>query len=400
MTSSTQDRLLREVLAHEADRHDVPAFDPYSVMAGALARRRRGRALAGCSAVAVAAVVCVLAFSAGRLGVDETSRDVVPQGGLHRVPGQLDPSAPRVPWCGWRPSDHNGDILHVGGAAFATPCTYWNPGHRYLWYHAGRLVMSSPDGLEVFLGDRFVKLTETAPHLPRISIDGRYLAWFEGGVLVIHDVDAGARVARAVVPEELSGPTTEPTLEGVDADRRAYTLVEGGVVWVLDGARWIRVRGLPQEWTRSGPYPEFSYVTPDGFAVPVGGGSVEGRVTRDGVFQPVRTVPLGRAVWSADRSRVVQLTRDGFTAHFESDLDSPVLLDVPIDPTDAPQVAWDAQWESESTVLLTWAVTEGPNGEVSPAAFVIHRCSALTGDCRVLPEGISLPSSAGNHPGG
>lgn len=400
MTSSTQDRLLREVLAHEADRHDVPAFDPDSVVAGARARRRRRRALAGGSAVAVAAVAGVLAFSAGWLGVDETALDVVPQGGLHRVPGQVDPSAPRVPWCGWRPSDHGGDVLHVGGAAFATPCTYWNTGHRYLFYHAGRLVMSSPGtGIEVFLGDRFVKLSDSVQSDLRISLDGRYLAWFEDDALVIQDLDAGVRVARAVVPDELSGPTTPATLEGLDAERRAYTLVEGGVVWVLDGARWTRVRGLPQQWIRSGN-PEFSYVTPDGFAVPVRGGSVEGRVTRDGEFEPVRTVPLGRAVWSPDRSHVVQLAREGFTAHSALDLRTTVPLDVPVDPTDVPQVAWDAQWESESTVLLTWAVTEGPNGEVDPATFVIHRCSALTGDCRVLPEGISLPSSAGNHPGG
>ncbi len=398
--TSTEDQLLREVLAHEADRHDVPAFDPDAVVAGARSRRRRGRVLVGASAVALAAVVGALALSVVGPGGDDASRDIVPQGGLRRVPVQVDPSAPTVPWCGWRPSDHAGDVLHVGGEAFETPCTYWNPGHRYLWFHEGRLVMVSPHGLEVFLGDRFVKLSESAPPFPRISLDGRYLAWFEDDALVIHDFVAGARVASAVVPEELSGPTTGATLEGVDAQRRAYALVEGGVVWVLDGGRWIRVRGLPREWTSSDPFPGISYITPDGFAVPVPEGAVEGRVTRDGTFEPVRTVPLGRAVWSPDRSHVVQLAREGFTAHSALDLEATVPLEVPVDPADVPQAAWDAQWESESTVLLSWAVTEGPNGEVSPDASVVHRCSALTGDCRVLPAGISVPSSLGNHPGG
>jgi hypothetical protein len=400
MTSALEDQVLRAVLAHEADRHDVPAFDPDAVVAAARAGRRRGRALVGVAALAVTAVISALALTVGGLARDDTSRDIVPQGGPRQVRVQVDPTAPTVPWCGWRASDHGGDVLHVGGEAFATPCTYWNPGHRYLWYHAGRLVMSSPDGLEVFLRDRLVKLSEASPDFPRISLDGRYLAWFEGDALVIQDFVAGARVARAVVPEELSGPTTGATLEGVDAQRRAYALVAGGVVWVLDGGRWIRVRGLPPEWTSSDPFPGISYLTAHGFAVPVPEGSVEGRVTREGEFEPVRTVPLGRAVWSPDRSHVVQLVREGFTAHSALDLGATVRLEMPVDPADVPQVAWDAQWESESTVLLTWAVTEGPNGEVSPTAFVVHRCSALTGDCRVLPAGISVPSSLGNHPGG
>ena len=67
-------------------------------------------------------------------------------------------------------------------------------------HHAGRLVMSSPDGLEVFLEDHWAKLSEATPSDPRISMDGRYLAWFEGDALAMYDFDAGARVARAVLP--------------------------------------------------------------------------------------------------------------------------------------------------------------------------------------------------------
>ena len=118
------------------------------------------------------------------------------------------------------------------------------------------------------------------------------------------------------------------------------------------------------------------------------------------MFEPVRTVPLGRAVWSPDRSHAVQLGGEGFTAHPADDLDSPVPLDVPVDPADVPAVAWDAQWESGSTVLVTSAVTVGPKGEVSVDAFVTYRCSAVSGDCRALPTELDPPISALSHPGG
>ena len=73
---------------------------------------------------------------------------------------------------------------------------------------------------------------------------------------------------------------------------------------------------------------------------------------------------------------------------------------MPVDLADVPAVAWDAQWEFGSTVLVTWAVTHGPAGNVSPDAFVTSRCSATTGDCRVLPSDIGVPLSALAHPGG
>jgi hypothetical protein len=128
------------------------------------------------------------------------------------------------------------------------------------------------------------------------------------------------------------------------------------------------------------------------------GRSVEGRVTHEGAFEATRTVPLGTAVWSPDRSRVVQLTARGFRAHPADDLGSSVALDVPVDPTDVPRIVWDAQWESSASVLVTSAVTA--NGAVSLDAFASHRCSAVTGDCRVLPAGIALPLSAGARTGG
>jgi hypothetical protein len=96
----------------------------------------------------------------------------------------------------------------------------------------------------------------------------------------------------------------------------------------------------------------------------------------------------------------VQLSVDGFTAHPAGDLDATVPLDVPVAGADVPQVVWDAQWESSSSVLLNWAVTTGPQGEASASAFVIYRCMVTSGDCTLLPAGISLPSSMGAHPGG
>ena len=113
----------------------------------------------------------------------------------------------------------------------------------------------------------------------------------------------------------------------------------------------------------------------------------------------MRTVPLGAAVWSTDRSHVVQLAREGFTAHPADDLDRRVRLDVAVDPADVAAVAWDAQWESGSTVLVTWAVTHGPAGEVTEDDFVTYRCSATSGDCQVLPRD-RRAVSAPNHPGG
>ena len=193
----------------------------------------------------------------------------------------------------------------------------------------------------------------------------------------------------------------------MDWSGRTYVLVEG-TLWVhdLDRDRWVAVSGLPAG--SADPSGQFSYLTPDGLAVALESVSagdpvaraIEGRVTPDGVFEPVRTVPLGTAVWSTDRSHVVQLAREGFTAHRADDLDRRVRLDVAVDPADVAAVAWDAQWESGSTVLVTWAVTHGPAGYVTEDDFVTYRCSATSGDCQVLPRDIDVPNSALSHPGG
>jgi hypothetical protein len=419
MTTGIDDQLLRDVLAHEAERHDVPSYDPPRVLAGARARRRRRRALVGGAATALAVLVCAVALSAGGLGGNDAERQVVPQGTRHlapqdtdpsvvleRVPGGRNASALRIPFCELN-GDLTGDLLHVDGVAYATDCSYARPHHRYLWYQAGRTVMSSPHGVQFLVGDRLVTLSRLQFPTVRISMDGRYLAWFEEDALVVQDLVAGRRAGTFTMPDEMLSAAVL-SVEGVDWSGRTYVLVDDDF-WMYDLGldRWVAVSGLPPGGGAD-PWGHFSYLTPEGFAVPVQtvsaaervARSVEGRVTADGVFEPVRTVPLGTAVWSTDRSQVVQLTREGFTTHTADDLGSRVRLDVPVRPADVPAVAWDAQWESGSTVLVTWAVTHGPDGQVSVDDFVTYRCFARTGSCSVLPRDVDVPLSALAHPGG
>jgi hypothetical protein len=421
MTGNLEDQLLRDVLAHEATRHDSPGYDPAELAAGARAGRRRRRALVGGAALALTVILGSVVFVSQGVAPRDVGRETVPQGSAYpvprgtnvsaplvRVPGGRNASALSIPFCEEQVGgDVRRDVLHVHGTAYDTDCAYARPHHRYLWYHAGRTVMSSLDGLEVLVGDRFVKVSQLGSSDVRISMDGKYLAWFEEDALFVHDLVAQEPTGRFTMPDEvLSAGITE--VEGMDWGGRTYVQADGAL-WVHDLGRdrWAQVRGLPQDWG-AGDWKQLAYLTPEGFAVESealavdepGARSVEGRVTPDGAFEPVRAVPLGRAVWSPDRSHAVQLSGEGFTAHPAEDLGTRVPLDVPVDPADVPAVAWDAQWESGSTVLLTEAVTTGRAGAVSPDAFVTYRCSAVTGDCRALPSEVNPPLSALAHPGG
>ena len=421
MTGHLEDRLLREVLSHEAARHDGHGYDPADVMAGAQARRRRRRAVVGGAALALTVVVGSAVLVSQGLAPRDAGREIIPQGTpypvpegsdvsapLERIPGGRNASALSIPFCEVQVGgDLRSDVLHVDGTAYDTDCGYARPHHRYLWYHAGRTVMSSLDGIEALVGDRFVRLSRLQSPGVRISMDGRYLAWFEEDALFVHDLVAQEPTGQFTMPDAILSAGI-PEVEGMDWGGRTYVQVNGAL-WVHDvgRSRWSEVRGLPQDWG-AGDWKQLAYLTPEGFAVESeelaadepGARSVEGRVTPDGAFEPVRTVPLGRAVWSPDRSHAVQLSGDGFTAHPAEALGTQVLLDVPVDPADVPAVAWDAQWESDSTVLVTSAVTVGPKGEVSVDAFVTYRCSAFTGECRALPAEVSPPLSALAHPGG
>ena len=63
--------------------------------------------------------------------------------------------------------------------------------------------MSSPDGLEVLVGDRLVTLSRLQSPGVRISMDGRYLAWFEEDALFVHDLVAGRPAGRFTMPDEI-----------------------------------------------------------------------------------------------------------------------------------------------------------------------------------------------------
>lgn len=422
MTGALEDQLLREVLAHEADRHEAPAFDPDAVVAGARARRRRGRAMVGGAALALTVVAASAVYAAQGLGSRDATSEIGPQGTRNTVPQERQTGAASAPLTRVTPGRNAAalsipfcehtvntthDVLHADGTAYRTDCAYARPHHRYLWYHASRTVMSSPDGLEVLVGDRLVKLSRLQSPGVRISMDGHYLAWFEEDALFVHDLVAGTPAGRFTMPDEILSAGV-PSVEGVDWSGRSYVLVDDDF-WMHDLGRdrWVAVSGLPAGASRH-PHGFLAYLTRDGFALPVESiragdqleRSVEGRVTQGGAFEPVRTVPLGVAVWSTDRSHVVQLTREGFSAHPADDLDARELLAVPVDPADVPAVAWDAQWESGSTVLVTWAVTTGPAGYVTEDDFATYRCSATTGECHDLPREIGVPLSALAHPGG
>ena len=206
MTGNREDQLLRDVLAHEAARHDRPGYDPAEVAAGARAGRRRRRALVGGAALALTVVVGSAVFVSQDLTPRDAGRETVPQGPpsysvpegnsvsapLVRVPGGRNASALSIPFCEEQVGgDIRSDVLHVDGTAYDTDCAYARPHHRYLWYHAGRTVMLSPDGLEVLVGDRLVTLSRLMSPGVRISMDGRYLAWFEQGALFVHDLASG-----------------------------------------------------------------------------------------------------------------------------------------------------------------------------------------------------------------
>ena len=124
MTGNREDQLLREVLAHEAARHDRPGYDPAEVVAGARARRRRRRALVGGAALALTVVVGSAVFVSQGLGPRDAGREIVPQG--RRTPSA---GRQRVRAAGAGPRGGNASALSIpfceasGGDGRATSCT-------------------------------------------------------------------------------------------------------------------------------------------------------------------------------------------------------------------------------------------------------------------------------------
>jgi hypothetical protein len=258
----------------------------------------------------------------------------------------------------------------------------------------------------------------------RISRDGRYVAWFAKvpsglgdatggpGILTVYDLIGGQQVTAAGAPSHLSKFWDWwPRVEAIDQRGRVYAPTEHHelLMYNIAGYKWVEVQGLPEGWMPAHwDGSVMSYPTNDGFAVAVRQASdsepvarsVEGRVTAEGRFLPVREVPIGKAAWSPDGSRFVQLTAEGFWVQPAHDFDAKVVLHLPFrDPPDWQRVWWDAQWESETTVLLSLSMTpEDPDVEVDPDTGTV-RCFVDTGHCERL-VGIDVPLSNVADPGG
>lgn len=234
-----------------------------------------------------------------------------------------------------------------------------------------------------------------------------------GNVLNVYDVAAGRQLEHATVP------ATDGYLriELIDALGRVYVSESGPAsndpdrsvtkaVFVYDVARkaFTPLAGLRERW----PDTEITiaYPTRDGFAVrqsseftgTTGSGSgrsVEGRVTPSGRFEPIREVPLGVSSWSPERTRVVHRTPVGFWVQSPADdFASKVVLDqFPFADE------WGAQWENETTVLISVYLLSNPDERWHPPKTTVFRCSATTGACQGIP-GVILPlSHTANPPG-
>ena len=382
------DRELRAVLTERAAGCAVPAPDLRALRAGGLRRRRRRRVV-----VAMATGVVLGTVAAG-LAVGLGQRD---------TRGAVDPvdrptlrwvESTRVPWC-------VGEDLIVGaGPAVTAPAgCRWTAPHQdpHLWYHGGSTLLTTPrDGVYRVADGRLTPMgTPGGGGKPAISHDGRHAAWQTSlgvscglvSMLEVYEVATAEEVATTRVPG-----ISCSHVEGIDDRGRVYVTVGNETPGDLEvqmydmwSDSWTRVVGLPAAADSF----SITYVTADGFAMStdelvVGGNplplaSVEGVVDAEGHFVRQREVPVGRGLWSPDRSLVLEQRPEGMVVLPAADLTTPVVLDLPVDefratPTFLPMV--NMLWESSSSVL----VNAGGPPEGGPA----YRCDVGTGDCSVV----------------
>ena len=411
------DQELRSVLQQESERHEAPLPDVDALWASGRARRRRQRVIQ----IAVGAVVAVVVSSA--LAVAESQRL---SGGDENPAERPTPSPtvklpagapPQIPYCSKATTTSPREILHVDGHDLAIWCVYRDfpqpRHHTYLWHHAERTIVESLNGVQVVTGEGAVRISTIGHPGIRISGDGRYVAWLTaygnpglGDDLTVYDLDEGHEVVTTPTPADTDSPSWQ-RVEAIDELGRVYAITGDETIWMYDiaEASWTQVQGMPEDLVVPGWY-GLSYPTDDGFAVlvressasePVGR-SVEGQVTPDGQFVPVREVPIGVASWSPDRSQFLQLTAEGFWVQPADDFDAKVVLDLPLPEDDPRKVIWDAQWESASTVLLT-VMAQEEGGSADPDTTTVVRCFTESGDCERL-TGIVVPLSYQAHPGG
>lgn len=397
------DHELRSVLQRTADRCEAPAPDLESLVAGGRARRQRQRverAVAG-AAVAVVVVSTVLVVALGRL---DTPGAGEPAGRPTPSPSIAPTGTVGMPYCVPRAGRDGRDILRGAGEDVETYCVFRHPSearhHSYLWHHAGRTILASPEGVRLVDERGLVELDSQAASTVRWRHDGELVAWLvdsgiaESGPLVVHDLTTEEEVAREEVPSRWNH------IAGIDDAGRVYVMSGGRrvedpgddlvLMHDLSTGRWTSVRGLPPT---DHPLP-ITYLTADGFAFQGDAGvSIEGRVTPGGRFVPLRDVPAGQVSWSPDRSLALHLAEDGLRVSI-ADFSEHLSLDLPR----PPHVGWwDAQWESNGTVLVTYVVVV--NGEADPSDERTARCFVESGACEKLLR-IKVPHSNQAHPGG
>ena len=386
------DQELRAVLADRADRCRAPIPDLAALWAGGLRLRRRRR-------VVGAVTMCiVLGTIAAGVAVGLAQRDT--RGALDPVdrPALRWAESTHVPWCVTDPDDPDQELIVGAGAPVrAKPWCRWSgPGQDFhLWYHGGSTVLTTPrDGVYRVADGRLTPMSTEGGGKPAISHDGRYAAWQTpygwhcGAVsmLEVYDVTRTEEVATTRIPG-----ISCSQVQGIDDRGRVYVTVGEAklgnfAIQMYDtkSDSWTKVVGLPA----GADNVSITYVTADGFAVetsrqvfdgnPLPMASGEGVVQADGHFVGKREVPVGRGLWSPDRSRVLVQRPEGMVVQPADDLTTQLGLNLPIDefratPTHLPMV--NLLWESSSSVLVN---ADGPQG--GPA----YRCDVDTGDCTVV----------------
>ena len=302
-----------------------------------------------------------------------------------------------VPSCVTDPNDYMAQEVIVGaGTPIKAWCTYQNsrdPGRgSYLLHQAGSTILSTggevyrvADGRRTFLAEGF---------RPHFSHDGRYLV-LQGGEqcgpgisFSVYKIATGAQISTTAA--EVGNRCVSP--DGIDDLGRVYvTVSHEGVsgearpeeirMYDTRSDQWTRVVGVPA----SADWPWITYVTTNGIAVEsevlvVDGNrfaatSIEGVVDARGRLGLQREVPVGfTAVWSPDRSLVVESRPVGVVVLAAADMSKPVKLDLSADQfawTDGPK--WSiVQWVSPRSVL------------VQNEDNLAYRCDVESAACEVL----------------
>jgi RNA polymerase sigma-70 factor (sigma-E family) len=385
------ERELRAMLAQEAERHDAPPPDLDALATGAGSHRRRRRQAVGAWAATLAVLVTVAAglVLGPRLG--ETRGAGNPPA---RPPTPV--SSTGVAWCFPDPSDPAAQLVVGVGPAVKTVCSYtpregdpagpWDVHRvRYLWHQGGATILTTAvDGVWRVADGRLSRLgwASSSSLVVKLSHDGRFVAWLNDCLLYVYEVPTAVEVTRAALPAPLGADCSG--LGGIDDLGRVYVTVwspgsKDPEVLMYDTrtGESTQVVGIP---AGTGDVPSDSdiglvrYVTADGFAAFRDDYvSVEGTVDATGHFVRRREVPVGRGLWSPDRSLFVEQRPEGVVVHPATDLDAGVVLDVPSERL-GPAGLTIVQWVSPGSVLLSRL----------PSAPPAYRCDARSGACEPL----------------